>query len=85
MATDLTITLPDDLVNQVRRTAEAEGKTVAQVIQQAAVALIDSKRRAELSMRWQTLSATGQKRALELKLTEEDVPRLIAESRNERR
>jgi hypothetical protein len=83
MATDLIISLPDELLSQVRRAAEAEGKTVDQLMEQAASQLLESKRRAGLSLKWQDLSSRGQKRASELGLTEEDVPRLIAESRRD--
>ena len=84
MATDLIISLPDDLLNQVRQAAEAEGKTIDQLIEQAAAQLLESKRRAGLSRKWQALSNRGQKRASDLGLTEVDVPLLIAESRSDR-
>jgi hypothetical protein len=84
MATDVRITLPDDLLRQVRRTAEAEGKTIDELIEQAAAQLLDSKRRAGLSAQWESLSTRGQKRASDLGLNEEDVLRLIAESRRDR-
>ncbi len=84
MATDLIITLPDDLLSQVRQAAEAEGKTIDQLIEQAAAKLLESKRRSGLSTKWQAVSNRGQERASNLGLTEVDVPRLIAESRRDR-
>ena len=84
MATDLTIKLPESLLEQVQATAQAEGKTVDQVMEEAAAQLLESKRRSELSKRWGNLSERGQKRASEMGLTEDDVPRLISESRRGR-
>jgi hypothetical protein len=47
-------------------------------------ALIERLRRYRRDRRWRRLFAYGAKRARDLGLTEEDLPRLIAESRQER-
>jgi len=47
-------------------------------------ALIGRLRRYRKDRQWRQLCAYGAKRARDLGLTEEDVPRLIAESRQER-
>lgn len=83
MATDITIRMPEPLLDQVRETALAEGKTVDQFMEEAASQLLESKLRADLSRRWGKLSERGQKHASEMGLTEGDVSRLIAESRRE--
>jgi hypothetical protein len=47
--------------------------------------LQDAVKRYMREKRWQKIYAYGEARAKELGLTEEDIPRLIAETRNELR
>jgi hypothetical protein len=77
MATSDTITgLPEDLQLELEKTARAQGRPVGEVLSEAVSAYLNERS-------WQNLVESGRKRAQHLGLTEEDVPRLIAESRAE--
>jgi len=77
MATSDTITgLPEDLQLELEKTARAQGRPVGEVLSEAVSAYLNERS-------WQNLVESGRKRAQDMGLTEEDVPRLIAESRAE--
>ena len=77
MATSDTITgLPEDLQLELEKTARAQGRPVGEVLSEAVSAYLNERS-------WKNLVESGRKRTQELGLTEEDVPRLIAESRAE--
>jgi hypothetical protein len=77
MATFDTITgLPEDLQLELEKTALAQGRPVGEVLSEAVSAYLNERS-------WQNLVESGRKRTQDLGLTEEDVPRLIAESRAE--
>jgi metal-responsive CopG/Arc/MetJ family transcriptional regulator len=66
--------IPNTLLAEVERVARAQKRSVNQVLTEA----IDRYVKEE---RWQRLKAYGQERVRALNLTEDDLPRLIAESR----
>ena len=72
------IAIEPELFARVTEEAAAEGTTADQIANEA------TKRHLALR-RLDRLQRYGQKRAEELGITEDDVPRLIAESRAERR
>jgi hypothetical protein len=77
MATSDTITgLPEDLQLELEKTARAQGRPVGEVLSEAVSAYLNERS-------WQNLVDSGRNRAKDLGLTEEDVPRLIAETRSE--
>jgi len=69
---------PELLFERISEEAKAEGKTPDEIANEAT-------RRYLALRRLQKLQQYGQRRAEELGITEEDVPRLIAESRIEQR
>ncbi len=77
MATSDPITsLPEDLQLELEKTARAQGRPVGEVLSEAVSAYLNERS-------WQNLIESGRNRAKTLGLTEEDVPRLIAETRSE--
>jgi hypothetical protein len=76
MSPTRTVTLTDELYDQASREAQAEGKTTDEIAREALTAYLALRR-------LDRLQEFGQRRADELGLTEADIPRLIAESRNE--
>lgn len=78
MSPTKTVTLTDELYEQASREAQAEGKTTDEIAQDALTAYLALRR-------LDRLQDYGRQQAEELGLTEADIPRLIAESRNESR
>jgi metal-responsive CopG/Arc/MetJ family transcriptional regulator len=77
MATSDTITgLPEDLQLELEKTARAQGRPVGEVLSEAVSAYLNERS-------WQNLIESGRNRTRDLGITEEDVPRLIAETRSE--
>jgi hypothetical protein len=77
MSADVTITLPDDLRQEMEAAAQAEGKSVDELFAEAARRMLRVKRlRALVSQNRIHAESQG--------LTESDVSRLIAEHRAER-
>ena len=77
MATSDTITgLPEDLQLELEKTARAQGRPVGEVLSEAVIAYLNERS-------WQNLIESGRNRTRDLGITEEDVPRLIAETRSE--
>ena len=72
------IELPKELVDEAREAAEAEQRPVDRLIEDAVRQYLDDHK-------WRTLVQSGQRRAQVKGLTEDDVPRLVAEARSERR
>ena len=78
MAAGDTISLPEELLACLRRAAEAEHRSVDEVIADAVERYLEDRS-------WTSLLAYGAERAKALGIEESDVDRLIAESRAERR
>ena len=72
-----TLTLPSALVAEVKA-ADEERRAPAEIVREVIERYLKDRR-------WRRLIAYGQARARELGLTEADLPRLIAEARQERR
>jgi predicted DNA-binding protein len=66
------------LLAEVQAVAEEERRAPAEIVQEAIERYMDERE-------WRKLLAYGQERARTLGLTEADVPRLIAEARQEKR
>jgi len=73
-----TMTLPPALAAEVRAAADEQSRPAGEVLREAVERYLSERR-------WQKIFAYGEERARELGLTEEDVPRLIAEYRREQR
>jgi hypothetical protein len=71
-------TIPPTLLAEIQAEADKEHRPPLAVLE-------DAVSRYVREMRWQRTLAYGRERAAALGLTEEDVPRLIAESRREHR
>ena len=74
----LSVTLPDEMLEQARRRAKLENRTMSELVREAL-------RQYEWSQFLRETQAYGRKRAEELGITEADVNRLIKESRQEQR
>lgn len=70
--------VPPDLIPEINATAEEEHRAPQELVGEAVERYLRAKR-------WQKVFAYGERRARELGLTEEDIPRLIAEYREEQR
>jgi hypothetical protein len=70
--------VPSRLIPEVRATAEEDHREPGELVGEALEIYLKNRR-------WRRLVERGQARARELGLTEADLPRLIAESRQERR
>ena len=68
--------IPVSLMAELERVARAQDRSVSQVVADAVDRYIKDEQ-------WQRLKAYGRERADSLGLTEDDVPRLIDESRRE--
>jgi hypothetical protein len=78
MAPQKNVAIEPELFERISEEAKAEGKTTDEIANEAT-------RRYLAVRRLQKLQQYGQRRAEELEITEEDVPRLIGESRAEHR
>lgn len=72
------IDVPPALLAEIKAAAEAERRTADELVREAVERYLEDRR-------WRSLLAYGEERARFLGLTEADVPRLIAESRQEKR
>lgn len=77
MAAGNTISLPEDLLARVRGAAESEHRSVDDVLAEAVERYLEDRS-------WTRLLTYGAERAAALEIEEQDVERLIAESRAER-
>jgi hypothetical protein len=68
--------LPGKLLAELETAARAEDRPVGEVLAEAVRKYLDERV-------WQRLIQSGRERATELGLTEEDIPRLIADSRSD--
>jgi len=72
------VLLSEELFLAVREAAAAEQRSVDEV-------LADAVRRYLSERRWQNLLESGSRRARDMGLTEDGVPRLVEEARRDRR
>ncbi len=80
------IALEPELLEQVDRLAQEEGKTVDALANELLGPLLEIRKQAEASdRRWQKFVDYGQAQAEKLGIKEEDVDRLIHEWRSEHR
>jgi metal-responsive CopG/Arc/MetJ family transcriptional regulator len=70
--------LSDELLREVQEVADAERRGVDEVVADAVRLYLDDRR-------WHSLIESGSRRAQAMGLTEDDVPRLVAEARRDRR
>ena len=77
-AEDKIIVIPPTLVAEIRAAADEEKRSAQEVVSEAIERYLKNRR-------WQRIFAYGEERARALGLSEEDIPRLIAESRQEQR
>jgi hypothetical protein len=77
MATSNQPTLSDEQLAELEKLARAQERTVDEVLSEAVGRYIKDQQ-------WAALKRYGRAKSSELRLTEADVPRLIAESRAER-
>lgn len=80
MSAEKNIALADDLLERVREQARAEGISEDELMNEAALTLLDSR---QTVSNLRSFVARNRARAEELGLGESDVPRLIAETRAE--
>lgn len=78
MATSTRIALPEDLLAAIQFAADAENRTLDDLLADAVRRYLDERS-------WGELLSYGAERANALGITESDVDRLIAESRAEQR
>lgn len=78
MATGNNISLPEELLAGIKSAAEAEHRSVDDVLADAVERYLEDRS-------WTNLLGYGAKRAKTLGIEESDIDRLIAESRSERR
>jgi metal-responsive CopG/Arc/MetJ family transcriptional regulator len=69
-------TIPTDLMIQVQDLARQQGRPAADLIAEAVKKYLDDRR-------WNDMLSSARRRASAMGLTEDDVPRLIAEDRAE--
>jgi predicted transcriptional regulator len=71
-------TIPPALLAEIQAAADEERRTATELLREAVEHYLENRR-------WQRLLAFGEEQAHSLGLTEADVPRLIAEYRQEKR
>ena len=76
MATGNNISLPEPLLAEIQSAAQAENRSVEEILQEAIRQYLDNRS-------WTKILGYGQRRAKELGLTEADIDRAIAETRAE--
>ena len=69
--------LSDELLREVQEAADAERRGVDEVLADAVRRYLDDRK-------WRNLLEAGSRRAQALGVTEDDVPRLVAEARRDR-
>jgi hypothetical protein len=78
MEAQRTVPIPAELFDRIEEEAQREGVSIEELLEAAVGRYLATSR-------LRRLQGYGSQRAREFGLTEEDVPRLIAEYRNERR
>jgi hypothetical protein len=81
MSAEKNIALADDLLERVREQARVEGISEDELMNEAALTLLDSR---QTVSNLRSFVSRNRARAKALGLAESDVPRLIAETRAER-
>lgn len=76
---NISITMPTDMLKEVEKTAEREGRTISELLRET------YRRYAWEEQRWNEVNAYGRARAKAMGLTEKDVNRLIQEYRSEQK
>ena len=71
------VDLPKELVAEAREAAASEKRSLVDVLADAVRKYLDDRK-------WQNMVESGNRRATRKGLTEEDVPRLVEESRRDR-
>jgi len=77
-AEDHTIAIPPALVAEIQAAADEEKRPAEEMLREAIERYLRNRR-------WQRIFVYGEERARALGLSEEDIPRLIAEFRQEQR
>ena len=77
-AEDGTIAIPPALLAEIKAAADEDKRSTEEVLREAIECYLRNRR-------WQRIFAYGEERARSMGLSEEDIPRLIAESRQEQR
>lgn len=75
---NISITMPADMLKDVEKTAEREGRTISELIR-------ETYRQYAWQKRWNEVNTYGRARAKAMGLTEKDVNRLIQEYRSEQK
>lgn len=75
---NISITMPTDMLREVEKTAEREGRTISELLR-------ETYRQYQWQKRWNEVNAYGRARAKAMGLTEKDVNRLIQEYRSEQK
>jgi hypothetical protein len=73
-----TIAIPPELFEEFKAAADEEKRPAEELLREAIERYLRNRR-------WQRIFAYGEERARALGLTEEDIPRLVGESRQEQR
>jgi predicted transcriptional regulator len=73
----LTVSLPPELLDLATRLAEQEGRTKSELFREAL------RQYAASRTRWQQIRSYGRQKAKQLRITEEDVERIVQEYRRE--
>ena len=76
MATDIKTLLSDDLLHEVEETARVQNRKPAEVVEEAVRKYLEAQS-------WVQFVERNERRAKDMGITEEDVPRLVAEYRAE--
>jgi metal-responsive CopG/Arc/MetJ family transcriptional regulator len=74
--TGISITLPPEMLKRAKKLAGKENRTMSELIREAF-------REYEQKRRWDEINAFGRAKAAELGITEDDVTRIVKESRKE--
>jgi metal-responsive CopG/Arc/MetJ family transcriptional regulator len=72
----VSVTFPPEMLKRAKKLAGKENRTMSELIREAF-------REYERNRRWDEVNEYGRAKAATLRLTEEDVPRLVKESREE--
>jgi hypothetical protein len=78
MATDNNLHVPDDLLARKQTAAHGQGKTVAELAEEAVRAHLEDRQ-------WQDLRAYGRQKGLESGYAEADIPDLVEDYRREQK
>ena len=74
----ISITFPPEMLKRAKRLAAKENRTMSELFREAF-------REYERKRRWDDVNAYGRAKAAELGITDEDIPRIVQEWREEQR